>query len=290
MPGNHDHGLARRGWRRPPPRTLAETVTPAAASRLACALADALAPARVTLSYPGIWLRDDVFATHGHYLDVHGTVPSFERLGAGADGPRWPARRPATAPSRDDYEAVLAPIYAWIDAAAARTGDGRRAAGVGPQCGGARGALSGDRAPRPAGPRAGGGLPAGDRRGQPRGPGPGRAGTSPGPALRRGMLEGLREVAGPARRDSAGHVIFGHTHRTGLLPGDEPAEWSVGDTRLHNTGSWVFDRDDIAEGGAERSALARRGDRGRATTARRVLRRLLADVPAEELSPARDPA
>ena len=37
-------------------------------------------PARtVEFAYPGIWLREDVYATHGHYLDVHMTVPTFER-------------------------------------------------------------------------------------------------------------------------------------------------------------------------------------------------------------------
>ena len=31
------------------------------------------------LAYPGVWLRPDVYATHGHYVDLHITVPSFER-------------------------------------------------------------------------------------------------------------------------------------------------------------------------------------------------------------------
>ena len=44
----------------------------------------ALGPARVRAAYPGVWLREDVYATHGHYLDRHTTVPMFERLGAGA--------------------------------------------------------------------------------------------------------------------------------------------------------------------------------------------------------------
>ena len=40
-------------------------------------------PARLQFAYPGIWLRDDVYAIHGHYSDVHATVPTFERLAAG---------------------------------------------------------------------------------------------------------------------------------------------------------------------------------------------------------------
>jgi hypothetical protein len=36
-------------------------------------------------------------------------------------------------------------------------------------------------------------------------------------------------------------VIFGHTHRAGMLDGDEPAEWlTLNGTRLHNCGCWVF--------------------------------------------------
>jgi hypothetical protein len=35
-------------------------------------------------------------------------------------------------------------------------------------------------------------------------------------------------------------VLFGHTHRAGPLPGDEPAEWtSKTGAALHNTGSWI---------------------------------------------------
>jgi hypothetical protein len=37
------------------------------------------------------------------------------------------------------------------------------------------------------------------------------------------------------------HVVFGHTHRPGPLPGDDPAEWlGRGGARLVNTGSWTY--------------------------------------------------
>ena len=58
-----------------------------------------LAPRTVRVAYPGVWLRDDVYATHGHYIDRHITVPMLERLAAGAmrrvvalnpEGPRSP--------------------------------------------------------------------------------------------------------------------------------------------------------------------------------------------------------
>ena len=56
-------------------------------------------PASLDVVYPGIWLDDGVYATHGHYLDRHVTVPSFERLGSGVLGRAAAARRP-TAPPR----------------------------------------------------------------------------------------------------------------------------------------------------------------------------------------------
>ena len=42
------------------------------------------APARVRVAYPGLWVREDVYAMHGHYLDCHLTVPTLERLSVGA--------------------------------------------------------------------------------------------------------------------------------------------------------------------------------------------------------------
>ena len=64
-----------------------------------------------------MWLRDDVYAIHGHYGDRHTTVPMFERLGAGAMARI--VRDSADGLARaEDYEAVLAPIYAWIHAIA----------------------------------------------------------------------------------------------------------------------------------------------------------------------------
>ena len=86
VPGNHDHHLI-DGWRArraaaapPPPLGLDDEVSWIPAEPLGI-LADALAPARVSVRYPGVWLREDVYATHGHLLDRHITVPHFERSG-----------------------------------------------------------------------------------------------------------------------------------------------------------------------------------------------------------------
>src|SRR5690242_3709456 len=122
VPGNHDHHLA-AGWlaRRardaePAPLGLESAVDWESGETLGT-VASWLEPARVRAAYPGVWLRDDVYAIHGHYADRHTTVPMFERLGAGVMARL--ARDPAEGPARaEDYEAVLAPIYAWIHAVA----------------------------------------------------------------------------------------------------------------------------------------------------------------------------
>lgn len=281
VPGNHDHGIARRWLDEAPGLSLEERVAPERASPLAAAMAAALAPARVELAYPGLWLREDVYATHGHYLDVHGTVPSFERIGAGLM-PRLAGAPPARARPAD-YEAILAPIYAWIDAAAARAVGGRRAAGAG-RSAEAWSALSspGRRTLRSRALVAG--FPVGIAAINRAGLGPVRRDLS-GPALRRGLLHGMRTALSRLGVGAA-HVIFGHTHRTGMLDGDDPGEWRAGSTQLHNAGSWVHEARFIAGGGPQAPhwpggaiALGRDGPP--------ALHRLLASVDEEALRPRR---
>jgi hypothetical protein len=121
--GNHDHNLL-SGWieqhlAQDEPMGLTQVIEPDVAGPLAQRLAAAAKPAKLTLAYPGLWIRDDVFALHGHYLDLHSTVPTIERLAAGAM-----ARAVAPIPNPagpDDYETALAPLYAWIHALAQRS-------------------------------------------------------------------------------------------------------------------------------------------------------------------------
>jgi hypothetical protein len=131
LAGNHDHALIepwleRRSEERAAPEALRveERFAPQVASPMLAQLEAWAAPARVTVAYPGLWVRPDVYATHGHYLDCHLTVPTLERLGIGAMG--RVLRRPARAfTGPEDYEAVTNPVFAWIDAIArqAPTGD-----------------------------------------------------------------------------------------------------------------------------------------------------------------------
>ena len=148
LAGNHDHGLV-AGWIDARLQSepsgflgLSEPVEPAAAGRLAQRLEELVAPARLALAYPGAWLREDVYALHGHYVDLHSTVPTFERLAAGAMA-RWVVRLPEQGARPDDYEAALAPIYAFLhqltqrsDHAAGQRRRGRVGARVGRDGGG----------------------------------------------------------------------------------------------------------------------------------------------------------
>ncbi len=239
--GNHDHHLI-EGWaeRRAadaPPAALAlETPVQAAAGDPLHEVAELLSPARVRVAYPGVWLRDDVYATHGHYLDLHLTVPTLERLAAGVMR-RIVAFGPAGPRTAEDYEAALVPIYAWIHALAQRAEPQRSGVLHG-------GSVRGWRAL--TGPRGGRGLQAQAVKltwpliiagCNAAGLGPLRPELSR-TELRRAGLRALAEVVSRLGVD-AEWVIFGHTHRAGPLPADDAAQWRAGRIRLVNAGCWV---------------------------------------------------
>jgi hypothetical protein len=206
-------------------------------------LANAVAPARVTLAYPGVWLRDDVYACHGHYLDRHTTVPTFERLSAGAMG-RVVGGLPERDADADDYEAALAPIYAWSYALAQHADE----LSTGTQGVSLRvwRTLAGD-GHRPLRRRALQALfPLGIVAINRAGIGPVRADIS-GAALARAGVRAMADVV-ERLRIPAEYVIFGHTHRAGPLPDDDPAVWSApSGARLVNSGCWVYERHFLGE-------------------------------------------
>jgi hypothetical protein len=244
VPGNHDHALG-AGWldwreRReaPPALGLDERVTPRHASWIARRLASWLSPAAVEVAYPGLWLRDDVYATHGHYLDAHVVIPTLERLSIGALARLVGAIPDPATPG--DYEAVLAPIYALSHASAQRASGRRGAIGRGSAVGVWR-ALAGRGRARPLRGWALAlpfrlGVLAINRAGL--GPVQAQIGVS---ELRRSGLAAVAEVARRLRVAPA-HLVFGHTHRAGPLGGDDPREWRTpAATQLHNSGSWVYE-------------------------------------------------
>jgi predicted phosphodiesterase len=247
VPGNHDHRLVGPAIERARLAGAADLPLtgeyPPAPGDLAARVAELMPRSELTIAYPGIWLRDDVYATHGHYLDAHLTVPRVECLiAAGVE--RYASRVGPAGPSTpDDYEAILAPIYALAHSVAqnahakpktrgsnlsrtvwtlATDGDGLGAK--------ARRALIGRAA-----------IPAAVAAINAAGLGPFKPDIS-GAELRRAGLVAIGEVVGRLGVE-ADHVIFGHTHRAGPLDG-EIAEWTLpGGARLTNTGSWI--REDV---------------------------------------------
>jgi predicted phosphodiesterase len=243
VPGNHDYALAAH-WldARARPLRLDTRVKPQTASPLARQVAGWLragAPDRVVeVAYPGLWLRDDVYATHGHYLDPHGTVPTFERLAAGLMS-RMVGAVPEAPAVVEDYERVLAPLYAWIAAAAQRVGDDGLGAGAG-RAGKAYELLQGDGHQPVRARLLTAVFPLGIRGINLLGLGPVRSDLS-GDALRRNALDALGEVVARLQI-GADHVVFGHSHRAGPLPSDDITEWRTpSGAWLYNSGSWVHE-------------------------------------------------
>lgn len=247
VPGNHDHRLLgpwlERSRDEERPAELDECVD--APHPAVHSLAGWLGEAELEVRYPGVWVRDDVYATHGHYLDSHVTLPTIERLSVAAIDRLGgvPTGRRSTP---HDYEQVHAPVYDLIFSLAQ---------GAKPVTGPASG------------------KPVAVRIWETIGGASGRARTLQGrflgsaviPAALRGM-----EMAGFGRfrRDfsiseigragvaamhvvverlaiRAEHVVFGHIHRRGALPGEKEGSpgsppWRRNGVTLHNTGSWLY--------------------------------------------------
>lgn len=220
VPGNHDHQLL--------PESLGdlavETVFEPRRDGPLAAVADALGRERVRVVYPGLWVRPDVYATHGHYLDVHSTVPSFERLAIGAVGRIRGDGVPLTPGA---YEAVLTPVYDAAFAMAQRSH--RRRSVAGSQSSVRIWRLLNGRGGRPAALALSAAVAGLNRAGL----GKLEADLSP-VALRQAGLRGMETVLGTLGIDAA-HVIFGHTHRSGPHDGDD--DWG----RLMNSGSWIHE-------------------------------------------------
>jgi predicted phosphodiesterase len=240
VPGNHDHALA-EPWLarlRLEGRTLEpEGVWPVdpgdgPAGRLAGWMPDA----EVSLAYPGVRLRPDVYATHGHYLDLHLTVPRLESIGASAMGRITGRNRQCDTAA--DYEAVLAPMYAFLAGLAegaspvALQRGARASRDVWRQVNG-NGRLGRLLLGRVTIPAAVAVL--------------NRAGLGPftaeltGEELRRSGLLAMGRVS-EALATGVEHVVFGHTHRPGPLPDDDLAEWTtLSGIRLWNSGNWFHE-------------------------------------------------
>jgi hypothetical protein len=248
VPGNHDHALA-EPWlarARLEGRALgAENEWPVGGGDddgPAGRIASWMPRAEVTLAYPGLRLRPDTYATHGHYLDLHLTVPRLESIAASAMG--RVTGRGTTCGSADDYEAVLAPLYGFYaglaqgaSSAALERGAGMSRSVWSSATGdGLVGRVLLGRITIPAAVAALNRLKLG----------PFNPHLS-GEELRRAGLLAMARVVETVAPD-ASYVLFGHTHRPGPLAGDEEAEWTtLSGARLWNSGSWYLETAFVAD-------------------------------------------
>ncbi|MFL5863209.1 MAG: metallophosphoesterase [Solirubrobacteraceae bacterium] len=216
VPGNHDAPLV-RGWALAQGgRLRASGEVPATASPALERLVTWLAPARVRVSYPGVWLHPRIWATHGHYLDHH-LIPESAagvlRPRRGGSGSR--AATPIeyehvhlrTRRSRESFpERLMArPVGTLLESAGAMV----RAATI------------------PALPRL-------------------LRSTGMAPVTAALLDVQMRRAAVPAMRRvvqrlgiEADWVLFGHVHRRGPI-GDEP--WPAGaGPRFLNPGAWLYE-------------------------------------------------
>jgi UDP-2,3-diacylglucosamine pyrophosphatase LpxH len=242
VPGNHDHRLAEPLLDQlslDGDAVLGLEHRHAPTGPPTAAIAEWLGPARLEVAYPGVWLREDVYATHGHYMDAHLTLPRAECVAVAAliraSGPLPNPAAPA------DYERVLRPLYGFgFGLAQVRPAPVVRRQGTASEI--AWEMLAGieegsSRGRRAAAAAARAGFPAAvwaiNRllRAQ------FEADVS-GATIFRSGVAAAAEVARRLGVDGV-HVITGHTHRGGPVDGE--AEWTLpSGGRLHNTGSWVF--------------------------------------------------
>lgn len=175
LPGNHDHALIANWTRKQGERLQREALVPADASPALAVVVRELgvAGAPVEVRYPGVWLGDGIWATHGHYSGslgrryVGATPYDYERHGV---------------PGLSRVAMLLRPWMAPLTSAVL------------------------------------------DRQIQAR------------------ALASIGQMSVALGVD-ADYLIFGHVHRLGPMPGDDPVVWAGpgGRPRLLNTGSWRFD-------------------------------------------------
>jgi hypothetical protein len=220
VPGNHDRALVAAWVRRAGAGLAPDSTVPLDATPELARVASWLAPARVRVHYPGVWLAPGVWATHGHYLDRHLLPEAAFGVTRGLLG-RVP--RPGAVPI--EYERAGGPSLTRLEALIIKA------------------------LPRPLATLAedfaelirASTMPLAPRRFLR--PGMARLTASVlGAQMRLASLPALSHVVGRLGVD-ADWVLFGHVHRLGPLAGDLETRWQApqGRPRLLNTGSWVYE-------------------------------------------------
>ena len=241
--GNHDHPLVTAGLEarrlRPKPQALpVDSCVKAPRSGPLGTVVRRMADCEVFLAYPGLHLRDDVYATHGHYLDLHMAVPTLETIAVSLFA-HIEGHEPDDLSTPDEYEAVLAPIYSLVYSAVQgrRTAARPLASGASVRMWGRMYPDSGGWGDRLRAATLRGGLGAVTSVLNGAGLGPFQTEFS-GPALRRAGVAAMARVVEQLGIE-ASWVIYGHTHRTGPLPGEGDWRAATG-ARLINCGAWTW--------------------------------------------------
>jgi UDP-2,3-diacylglucosamine pyrophosphatase LpxH len=220
VPGNHDAALVRPWMRAHGVPSAVDAPVPLEATALLADVSAWLGPARVRAHYPGVWLSERVWATHGHYLDRHLLPDSAFGIARGLLG-----RLPRDGATPADYEHSGGPSVTAVEGWLSR------------------------RLPRPLAALAEDAaelLRAATMPGIPMRLLSHRHArlTSKllGTQMRRASIPALARVVHRLGVD-ADWVVFGHVHRCGPLATEDTRQWCGpgGRPRIANTGSWVYE-------------------------------------------------
>jgi UDP-2,3-diacylglucosamine pyrophosphatase LpxH len=218
VPGNHDRPLVRPWLRHNGALLTVDAAVPADSGPVLARIASWLAPAEVSVRYPGVWLSDRVWATHGHYLDRH-------LLPESAYGVLRRTPQDGRV-SVHDYERGRRPSAARVESTLTRW------------------------LPRPLAALADDGaewlraatMPSVPRRLQAHRIAPLTVRVL-GTQMQRASIPALARVVHRLGVD-ADFVIFGHVHRLGPLPEDDAVLWQApnGGPRIVNSGAWTYEK------------------------------------------------
>jgi hypothetical protein len=223
VPGNHDNELISPWLRAHGIPSALDAELPLDATPVLAQLASWLAPADVRVRYPGVWLSDRVWATHGHYLDRHLLPEVAFGVARGLLG-----RLPSDGAAPLDYERAGGPSLTRMEALMTRRLP-RPLAGLVDDLFELLRAATMPRVPV---------VPRG-RLGRAMSP---LTSTLLGAQMRRASIPALGRVVHRLGVD-ADWVLFGHVHRSGPLAADDARDWvgPGGSPRIVNSGSWVYE-------------------------------------------------
>ena len=220
VPGNHDGELVGPWLRDNGVSAAVDAELPRDATSLLDAVTTWLGPADVRVRYPGVWLSDRVWATHGHYLDRHLLPETAFGVARGLLG-----RLPLDGARPVDYERAGGPSLTRLESLLTRWLP-RPLAGLADDLAELLRAAT---------------MPGVPRRLMARRMSPVTVSVL-GAQMRRASIPALARVVHRLGVE-AEWVVFGHVHRSGPLAADDPGQWlgPGGRPRIANTGSWVYE-------------------------------------------------